>query len=93
MRMQFGTCTYKGLKMSIEGDVKRVLTCTDDVRCTHEDSCYRMAKFIEQILEKRKAAHPSYPVSSGTTLLKPESLGAEFEVVLNENLWSLYEGY
>ena len=52
--MRFGTCTYKGLKMSIEDDVKRVLTCTDDVRCTHEDSCYRMAKFIEQILEERK---------------------------------------
>jgi hypothetical protein len=52
-----------------------------------------MAKFIEQILEKRKAAHPPYPISSETTLLKPESLGAEFEVVLNENLWSLYEGY
>ncbi len=40
--------------MLIEDDVKKVLTCTDDVRCTHEDSCYRMAKFIEQILEERK---------------------------------------
>jgi hypothetical protein len=40
--------------MSIEDDVKRVLTCTDAVRCTHEDSCYRMAKFIEQILENAK---------------------------------------
>jgi hypothetical protein len=77
--------------MSIEDDVKRVLTCTDDVRCTHEDSCYRMAKFIEQVLEERKAAHLS--CSDEITLTRPESLGAEFEVVLNENLWSLYEGY
>lgn len=82
--------------MPIEDDVKKILTCTDDVRCTHEDSCYRVAKFIEQLLEeqKRKAEEsPSYPIGSGFTLIGREPLGAEFEAVLNENLWNLHEGY
>ena len=38
--------------MQIEDDIKNVLTCKSDLSCPHEASCYRMAKFIEKLLNK-----------------------------------------
>ena len=79
--------------MPIEDDIKAILMCKNDLHCPHEASCYRVAEHLSKILEERKAAHLSYPVDSGVTLIRSELLGAEFGTVLNENLWNLYEGY
>ncbi len=80
--------------MSIEDDIKVILTCKNDLRCPHEASCCRVAEHLSKLLEKQKhKTEEPPPCAIGWEIIPigQEALSADFEAVLDGNLWDLYE--